>query len=62
MTKKPDKHLRTTYENTGLLFRPYYVPSIVYTVISTTGDRTSDQRVETLQLSHSRFRTQMTPN
>ena len=52
MTRKPDEPLRTIYRNTEQLFRPYYVSSAVYTVISHNGDRTSDYRAETLPLSH----------
>ena len=52
MTSKSAEHPHTIYGNTGQLFRPYQVSSAVYTVISTTGDRTSDHSTETLQLSH----------
>ena len=52
MTRKSGEHLRTTYGNTGLQFRLYYVSSAVYTVISTTEDRTNNHRAETLQLSY----------
>ena len=34
MTKKSSEHFHTTYKNTGQLFRPYQVPSAVYTMIS----------------------------
>ena len=34
-TRKYSEHLRVTYQTTGLLFRPYYVSSAVYTVIPT---------------------------
>ena len=39
-TRKSGEHLRTTYGNTGQLFRPYQVSSAVYTAISTTADKT----------------------
>ena len=48
MTRKSSEHLRTTYGNTGRLFRSYLVSSAMYTVISTTGDRTSDHRLKSL--------------
>ena len=35
-----------THRNTGQLFQPYLVSSAVYTVISTTGDRTRDHRLQ----------------
>ena len=40
MIRISGEHLRTTYGNTGLLFRP-----VVYTLISPTGDQTSDHRI-----------------
>ena len=46
MTRKSGEHLHTTYRNTGQLFRPYLVSSAVYTMISPTGDRTSDHRMQ----------------
>ena len=46
MTKKSGEHLRMTYGNTGQLFCSYEVSSAVYSVISTTGDRTSDRRLK----------------
>ena len=51
MTRKSGKHF-VGYTNTGQLFRPYQDSSASYTVISTTGDRTSDHRAENLPLSH----------
>ena len=41
MTWKSGKHFHATYSQ---LFRPSYVSSAVHTLISTTGDRTSNQR------------------
>ena len=38
--------IKTTNRNTGQLFRPYYVSSAVHTTISTTGDQTSDHRLQ----------------
>ena len=52
-----DQKMRWTYRNTGQLVRHYKVSTAVYTVISTTGDRTSDHRAETILLSHSPYRT-----
>ena len=46
MTRKSGEHLRTTYGNTGHLFRSYKISSVVYTMISATGDRTSDHRLQ----------------
>ena len=46
MTRKSGKHLRTTHENTAQLFRPYQVSSAVYAMISTTGDQTSDHKLQ----------------
>ena len=46
MTRKSCEHLRTTYGNTRQLFRPYHVSLAVYTVISTTSDRTSHHRLQ----------------
>ena len=46
MTRKSGEHLRTIYGNTGQLFWPYWISLAVYTVISTTGDRTSDHRLQ----------------
>ena len=40
-----------TYGNTGQLSRPYKFSSAVYTIISPTGDRTSDYRAQTLALN-----------
>ena len=45
MTRKSGDHLRTTNGNIAELFRLYLVSSAVYTMISTTGDRTSDHRL-----------------
>ena len=53
ISRKSGEHLRATYDNTRQLFR---VSSAVYTVISPTGDRTSDRRCETLPLRHQRSR------
>ena len=41
-SRKSGEHLRTTYGNTGQLFRPYYVSSSVYTMIPSvnTADET----------------------
>ena len=46
MARKFGKHLRTTYRTTGQLFQPYLVSSAVYTMISTTGDWTSNHRMQ----------------
>ena len=46
MTRKSVEHQRTIYGNTGQLFRPYEVSSAMYTVISTTGVRASDPRLQ----------------
>ena len=46
MTRKSGKHFSATPGNTGQQFRHYYVSSAVYTVISPTGDRTSDHRMQ----------------
>ena len=43
---KPGEHLCRTYGNTGQLFRPYQISSAVYTVISTTRERTNDHRLQ----------------
>ena len=64
MTRKSAEHLCTIYENTGQQFQPYKVSSAVYTVISTAGDRTSDQ-IAVLKLYNwatSSYRTQVMPN
>ena len=60
-TRKSGKHLDATYGNTGQLFQPYLVLSAVYTVISPTGDRTTDYRMQN-QNSTSPHRTQMMSN
>ena len=41
-----------TYGTTGHLFRTYKVSLAAYTLICPSGDRTSDQRAETLPLSY----------
>ena len=47
MTRKSGgEHLRITYRNTGQLFRPNLVSSAVYTMICTSGYRTSDHRLQ----------------
>ena len=46
ITRKSGEHLRLTYGNTRQLFRPYYVSSAVYTVISITGNQTSDHKLQ----------------
>ena len=46
LNRKSAEHLRTILGDTGQLFRPYKVSSAVNTVISTTGDRTSDHRLQ----------------
>ena len=53
MTRKDGEHLRTTYGNTGQLFRPYKVSSAVYAVISPLEiePSTTKCRAETLPLS-----------
>ena len=48
ITGKSGKHWRATYGNSRQLFQPYYVLSAVYTVISSTEDRTSDYRMQSL--------------
>ena len=47
MTKKFGKHLQPTYEQ---LFRPYRVASAVRTMISNTGDRTRNNRIQKMKL------------
>ena len=44
MTRKSGKLLRPVYGTAGQLFQPYKVSSAVYTVISPTGNQTSDHR------------------
>ena len=46
MTRKSGKLLHITYGSTGQLVWPYLVSSVVYNVISTTGDRTSNHRFQ----------------
>ena len=62
MTRKSAEHLRTIYGNTGQLFRPYEVSSAVYTVISTTGDRTSDHRLQWWNWATGSYRLKVTSN
>ena len=45
VSRKSGEHFRTTYGNTGQLFRPYLVSSAVYTVISTTGHGNSTHNI-----------------
>ena len=42
MTRKSVEHLRMIYGNSGQQFRSYQVSSAVYTIISTSGDQTSN--------------------
>ena len=57
----PD-NLSNTHGNARELFRPYWVSSAVYTMISTTGDRTSDHVLQSRNWAISPYPKQVTPN